>query len=258
MKIFASWSGELSHKVACIFRDSLPIVLQTVDVWVSSEDIDKGTHWASEIASQLDQSQFGIICVVPGNLREPWLNFEAGALSKSFGTSRVSPFLLGVGRPEVTGPLAQFQSTLAEKEDVRKLVHSINNASDEAQLPEDRVNRSFDFWWPGFRDELSKLDIDAGREPAEAAKDASAPVRSSTHPPHEQIAILKLLGAPGNEYMSAEMIDYEMSRNLTRTQYHLDQLMNLQLVHAAYNVLSPITYSLTQLGRAYLVENGLI
>ncbi len=42
MKVFISWSGELSHKVARIFRDWLPNVVQILEPYVSSEDIDKG------------------------------------------------------------------------------------------------------------------------------------------------------------------------------------------------------------------------
>ena len=91
MKIFISWSGDTSHKVATILRDWLPSVIQSVEPYVSSEDIDKGTRWATDIAGELDQSAFGVLCVTKDNMNAPWLNFEAGALDKSVDKIKVCP-----------------------------------------------------------------------------------------------------------------------------------------------------------------------
>jgi len=118
VKVFISWSGELSHKVSIALREWLPMVIQSIDPYVSSEDIDKGTRWSSDIAKELEDSSYGIICITPDNLSAPWINFEAGALSKSIDKSRVSPFLFSVKRSEVQGPLVQFQSTIFDKADV--------------------------------------------------------------------------------------------------------------------------------------------
>lgn len=61
MKVFISWSGEMSHKVAKSLRDWLPSVIQSITPYVSSEDIDKGARWSSDIASELDESSFGLL-----------------------------------------------------------------------------------------------------------------------------------------------------------------------------------------------------
>lgn len=63
MKVFISWSGDTSHRVAKIFRDWLPSVIQSVSPYVSSEDIDKGSRWSTDIADELDESTYGILCV---------------------------------------------------------------------------------------------------------------------------------------------------------------------------------------------------
>ena len=157
MKVFLSWSGELSHKIAIELRDWLPYVIQSIQPYVSSEDIDKGTRWSIDIAKELEDSSFGILCVTPQNLEAPWINFEAGALSKAFNTSNVSPFLFGLKPSDLKkSPLLQFQSTLYDKKDFVKLILSINNALGNDKLDEVKLKTTFDVWWDNLK---AKLDV---------------------------------------------------------------------------------------------------
>jgi hypothetical protein len=157
MKVFISWSGRQSHQVAIALRDWLPSVLQIVEPYVSSEDIDKGARWSTDISKELEDASFGIICVTPENLEAPWVNFEAGALSKSLDRSRVAPFLFAVDRTAVQGPLLQFQSTLIEESDVKKLLQSINRACEDHALDESRLVEIFEVWWPHLKTRLDEL-----------------------------------------------------------------------------------------------------
>ncbi len=157
MKLFLSWSGPVSHKIATILRDWLPMVLQSVDPYVSSEDIDKGTRWSTDIAKELEESRYGVICVTHQNVKAPWINFEAGALSKTIDRSNVAPFLFNIKKSEIDGPLVQFQLTIYEKEDVKKLISSINNASDGQRLDQLKVDRTFDQWWPSLEKNLEEV-----------------------------------------------------------------------------------------------------
>lgn len=157
MKVFISWSGHTSHKVAIILRDWLPSVIQSIKPYVSSEDIDKGARWSSDIAGELDASSYGILCLTPDNVDAPWINFEAGALGKSVDKSRVSPFLFRIKRSEVDGPLLQFQSTVVERDDVYKLIRSMNIACAQEGLEDGRLERAFNVWWPRLEDELAQI-----------------------------------------------------------------------------------------------------
>jgi len=167
LKVFISWSGPVSGEVAVALRDWLPSVLQSVEPYVSSEDIDKGARWTSDISRELEDSSFGILCVTEANLEAPWVNFEAGALSKSLERSRVAPFLFGVSRTAVQGPFLQFQSTINEKEDVRKLVRSLNDAAGEQAMEENRVDEIFEVWWPRLEEKLGAIDATPATKPAE-------------------------------------------------------------------------------------------
>jgi len=156
MKIFISWSGNASKKIACVLKDWIPTVIQSVDTWVSSEDIHKGSRWGVQLSKELEETSFGIICLLPGNVNEPWINFEAGALSKTVDNSRVVPFLININPSELSSPLSQFQATIYDKEDVRKLVLSINTAND-VKMPEDKLNKTFDYSWEGLKKEIDDV-----------------------------------------------------------------------------------------------------
>ena len=54
-------------------------------------------------------------------------------------------------------PLAQFQNTNAQKEDVRKLIHTVNNARGVEKLPESEINETFDVWWPMLEKRLDSI-----------------------------------------------------------------------------------------------------
>jgi hypothetical protein len=155
-RVFFSWSGDLSHKVAIELSSWLQKVLQSAEPWVSSEDIGKGQAWLLEISSSLADAKYGIICVTPDNIQAPWLNFEAGALSHSLGR-RVAPFLLGVEKGGFTGPLSIYQATSFDKEDVRLLVKSINEQLGDRQVPVDVWTASFESFWPRLESALQAL-----------------------------------------------------------------------------------------------------
>jgi hypothetical protein len=183
MKIFISWSGNTSRAVAVALRQWLPSVLQIVQPYVSSEDIEKGARWSAEIARELNDTAFGVICVTKDNVGSPWLNFEAGALSKSVDTSRVSPFLLDLRTADLVGPLSQFQATLPQLEDVTRLVRSINSST-ERPVDETRLGRSVEMWWPELEEQLKAIRSEEG--PAEAE-----PHRESTDMIEELLEITR-------------------------------------------------------------------
>jgi hypothetical protein len=202
MKVFLSWSGEQSHKVAVVFRDWFPSVIQSLVPYVSSEDIDKGARWSTDIAKELEDSTFGILCVTRDNLNAPWLTFEAGALSKTMDKAFVSPFLFDIKRSEVDGPILQFQSTILEKEDIKKLLNTLNKACADEKLSDERLKKAFDVWYPKLEEELYKIKPSSKAEspsPKESTK-------TTTNEILEEILELsrinqKLLRSPDGRYI---------------------------------------------------------
>lgn len=142
MKVFLSWSGSRSHDLAKILRDWLRDVLPFVDPWVSSEDIPKGRLWMTEIGKSLSECDYCIVCLTREAVRQPWVNFEAGAVSREVKKAHVSPLLFGITPGDLGDvPLTMFQCTVFDKSDMHKLLQSINSASnspvDECELAKD-------------------------------------------------------------------------------------------------------------------------
>lgn len=164
MKVFISWSKDVSQQLAIALRDWLPEVIQEVSPWMSSMDIGKGERWSDTIATELADTNQGLICVTRENQYEAWLNFEAGALAKTLPDAKVRPILLGVQPHEVIGPLAQFQATrIEDEEDVRKLVASLN-AECSKPLEYERLERSFARTWSSFAGSLTTISTTDRKE----------------------------------------------------------------------------------------------
>ncbi len=159
MKVFISWSGERSRAVAEALRSWLPKVIQAVEPFVSFEDIDKGTHWRGDIAENLEKARAGIVCLTRDNLSSSWLLFEAGALSKAVddASAYVCTYLLDLSSADVKDPLAQFQATVAEKDDTLKLLKTINGALENSALNEQDLAEIFEVWWPRLSDKLNDI-----------------------------------------------------------------------------------------------------
>ncbi|MFH1862924.1 MAG: hypothetical protein ABH878_08955 [bacterium] len=157
MKVFLCWSGELSHKVALVFEEWLPTVIPRIEPFISSEDIAKGSLWFPEIKENLATSKFGVVLLTRENTSEPWIYFESGALSITKEKGQVSPFLFDIRFSDVKGPLAQFQCTAWDKEDIRKLLKSINKAEGSTLIDEETLNKNFESKWKELDDQLNNL-----------------------------------------------------------------------------------------------------
>jgi hypothetical protein len=163
MKVFISWSGDVSKRVADALREWLPKVVQRVEPWMSSADIAAGARWDSNIAAQLDETAFGILCLTRDNVGAPWINFEAGSLAKSIQESevRVVPFIIGMNPSDIPpGPLVQFQAILPTEDGILRLMQSINELG--GSLSPEMLKETVEHWWPDLQQQLDEIQRDAG------------------------------------------------------------------------------------------------
>lgn len=166
MKVFISWSGTRSRGVAEALSSFLTRVIQSIDPFISTA-MDAGVKWNEVVAKNLDENGIGILCVTPGNVDKPWLNFEAGALSRHLDESaRVIPYLLDFGTPgNLTPPLNQFNAVTADQGGTFKLVETLNKLDTKPQAS-DALKETFDAFWTSFAKKLDQIRKSSPQPPA--------------------------------------------------------------------------------------------
>jgi hypothetical protein len=135
-------------------RDWLPKVIQAISPWMSQDDIASGTRWYSEIANELEVSTVGIVCVTPENQHNPWIMFEAGALSKTLKHTYLCPYLFDMNASQLSGPLSQFQANESNKEGTHRIVSTLNFALGTQSLDQKYLDEIFEVWWPKLDNQL--------------------------------------------------------------------------------------------------------
>lgn len=168
MKIFISWSGIKSKEVAQALSNWLPKVIQIVEPFVSSKSISAGTMGIPMIMDELENTEFGIICVSKESVNSNWVMFEAGSLAmitrstkqKNSSKHRVVPFLIDVKKEifeRSNNPLKNFQYITIDKEGVKELVVSINNVC-EKKINRQTLDDTFDKFFDEFNSELKAIN----------------------------------------------------------------------------------------------------
>jgi hypothetical protein len=154
MKVFLSWSGTRSRKVAESLRDWLPNILQVVEPWMSTSDIERGRDFSQVLRQELAESNFGVLCLTKDNCRSPWILFEAGAVGKAMDISHVCPYLIDMESTDLPDPVRLLQAANADEDGTYKLVQTINNASLTVKLAESQLQKGFSKWWPDLKPKL--------------------------------------------------------------------------------------------------------
>ncbi|WP_154795790.1 TIR domain-containing protein [Occultella kanbiaonis] len=167
VKVFISWSGDMAKSVALALREWLPLLFDRVAPWASDTDIAAGQRGLAQIEAELADTSFGLVVVTAENQHAPWLNFEAGALSKTVARDaehRVVPLLVDLASPaDLTGPLAQFQAKTARQDGVRDVVRSLAAVAGVDQAV---AGRRFDAYWSQLE---AKIDAAKAAAPGGAA-----------------------------------------------------------------------------------------
>jgi hypothetical protein len=172
LKVFISWSGNSKATAHAIFK-ALPTLFDSADPWISVEN-RSGSMWLPEIDKRLSSTDFGIVCVSKANQHAPWINFEAGALSRRVDAKReLMPVLLidfdDYG--DVEGPITGFQMKMATPEGFFEIMNDLNQCELGPKIGEAVLRARVEAAWPEIEKEVNEVRSSAASTSAEKRAD---------------------------------------------------------------------------------------
>ncbi|MCI0144052.1 toll/interleukin-1 receptor domain-containing protein [Arthrobacter bambusae] len=165
MKVFISWSGN-TKAVAQAIYSCLPSLFDDAKPWISTEN-RSGSIWLPEIDKQLSDTDFGIVCVSKQNQGAPWLNYEAGALSRKVDAKReLMPVLLVDfdDTVEVKGPVTGFQMKFATLDGFYSIMKDLNESELGPGIDTDILRKRVELIWPTIDAEVQKVNSSHGSQ----------------------------------------------------------------------------------------------
>lgn len=228
MKVFLSWSGTRSEKVADLLKEWLPCVLQASEPWVSTSDIDRGAQWFNTIQGQLQDTTTGIICLTQENKERPWILFEAGALAKGLNDSRICTLLIDLEPQHVRPPLGQFNHTQATSDDMFKLICTLNERLTKS-LSMTTLRQVFNAQWSYFETKFKIIiqetqdNIIGPQEPIRDRDDILAEILEHTRRLNNRLTRLEKHQL---EQQNIEFSDQELAGDAITTYNKIISLLN--------------------------------
>lgn len=143
-KIFISWSGEISKKIAIQLKYTLEKEIfegTGLTCFVSTVDISSGTDWWNKIKKELRQCHYAILCITKDNITAPWIYFEAGATTaKEIPTV---PLLINCDANILAStPLKGNQAIIFnEPESFKKMIKNVNDKFDLISISEKNLKK---------------------------------------------------------------------------------------------------------------------
>ncbi len=156
--VFFSWSGDRSKKVAEEFRELFKGVFDPIiDCFLSTRDIAPGARSIQILFEKLEKCNYGICFIDSENARAPWIQFEAGALSKMVADSQVMVLLLDNNTESLQGtPLFEFQHKLFNKEHIQSIFEEIIELFEQLASKDSYMKR-FENGWNVFYENSNSI-----------------------------------------------------------------------------------------------------
>jgi hypothetical protein len=163
-RVFISWSGSTSKRVALVFRKYIAEAFDSVEPFVSDRDVGAGARSMEVIHEELKDSAAGLIIVTLDNQERPWLNYEAGALGREVRDAkhRVIPVLVDSERlGDLQPPLGLFQGVKVDQEGMLKIFEAL---CDVVGLPRPRAEAKLETYYERLKADVNEAKVYAVRQ----------------------------------------------------------------------------------------------
>jgi hypothetical protein len=159
VKIFVSWSKDISHSVAVYLQVFLKDFFKSksLDIYVSSERIVAGETWFDNIKEAIKESSLCIIVMTDENEYSRWVYFEAGAIAFNTKSTNIIPILLTADSLDGGSPLNSYQCVKATKEGFRKLLLTIKKVGRLTGVTSEEFESRLEAYFPKFESEIQGI-----------------------------------------------------------------------------------------------------
>ena len=218
------------------------------EVFVSSDqgDIPAGSRWLEKIKEALESAAALLVLCSPASLRRPWINFETGcAWIKDVP---VLPLChSGQRKGSLPAPISTFQALeMGAPSFTEDILSAVAKHLGLSKIP--RVNH------PEMAAELASAIAKVSSVPSEPAQTASTQENDLSKECVEVMCTIASSVEPPTVTTLARR--HKVSEE--KMKYYLDILTTKKMAHHRIVRYKPMTYHLSQRGRATLVKKGLL
>src|SRR5262249_47406515 len=141
----------------------------------------------------------------------------------------VCTLLIGLEPSDVSGPLKDFQATKPTKEDLLKLVRTLNTALEKDALKDAHLEAAFDLCWPKLKERLDTIPQDGAagrphRSDRELLEELVDTVRSTTARMEDRMVMLQMDLGDNISSIKSAIISAAVPNNRPKYTVFLDDL----------------------------------
>lgn len=173
MKVFISWSGEVSKRLGALVGEWLECTLLNIEAIYTPKYLRAGTQGTAHLYRLLEEVHTGILIYTPESINSQWMIFEAGALFKSAEQSIIIPLLFHLEYEHLPGPIQTYQWKVFGKEQLFQVLQAVNQQLGQQQIKEEKLRYVFEREWPEFYKEVQQALLEIKPIPSKTAADLS-------------------------------------------------------------------------------------